>query len=145
MARKMLAKLATHNIQDVSALFSLAEKCARAVEGHAWHSLAAQAVKEDNKPNAGTQAQSGSNGNNNNNKKKAGGNQSLAGTPTTALAAAAVGGGRGLPRGDKCPRQPSNSNDGSSKCLVHNSRCHNMSECREIKKLTEEFCEKMQL
>jgi hypothetical protein len=30
----MLEKLATHNIQDVSALFSLASKCAKATEGH---------------------------------------------------------------------------------------------------------------
>jgi hypothetical protein len=30
---KMLEKLATHDIQDVSALFSLADKCARAAEG----------------------------------------------------------------------------------------------------------------
>jgi hypothetical protein len=30
---KMLEKLATHDIQDVSALFSLADKCARATEG----------------------------------------------------------------------------------------------------------------
>jgi hypothetical protein len=35
---KMLEKLATHDIQDISALFSLADKCARAVEGRAWHS-----------------------------------------------------------------------------------------------------------
>jgi hypothetical protein len=32
---KMLEKLATHDIQDVSALFSLADKCARATEGRA--------------------------------------------------------------------------------------------------------------
>jgi hypothetical protein len=31
----MLKKLATHDIQDVSALFSMADKCARAVEGRA--------------------------------------------------------------------------------------------------------------
>jgi hypothetical protein len=30
---KMLEKLATHDIQDVSALFSLADKCARAMRG----------------------------------------------------------------------------------------------------------------
>jgi hypothetical protein len=35
---KMLEKLATHDIQDVSALFRLADKCARAAEGRAWHS-----------------------------------------------------------------------------------------------------------
>jgi hypothetical protein len=35
---KKLEKLATHDVQDVSALFSLADKCIRAVEDHAWHS-----------------------------------------------------------------------------------------------------------
>jgi hypothetical protein len=37
---KMLEKLATHDVQDVSALFSLANKCAKAMEGRAWHSPA---------------------------------------------------------------------------------------------------------
>jgi hypothetical protein len=54
---KMLEKLATHNIQDVSTLFSLADKCARASKGRAWHSPAAPASKEVSKPNAGTSAQ----------------------------------------------------------------------------------------
>jgi hypothetical protein len=49
---KMLEKLATHDIQDVSALFSLADKCAKAVEGRAWHSPAAQAAKGESKPSA---------------------------------------------------------------------------------------------
>jgi hypothetical protein len=53
---KMLEKLATHDIQDVSALFSLADKCVKAIEGRAWHSPAPQATKEEIKPNAGTQA-----------------------------------------------------------------------------------------
>jgi hypothetical protein len=35
---KMLEKLATHDVQDVSELFSLADKCSRATEGSAWHS-----------------------------------------------------------------------------------------------------------
>jgi hypothetical protein len=38
---KMLKKLTTHDVQDVSALFSLADKCANAAEGRAWHSPAA--------------------------------------------------------------------------------------------------------
>ncbi len=51
---KMLEKLTTHDIQDVSALFSLADKCARAAEGRAWHSPAAQAAKgESTMPSAG--------------------------------------------------------------------------------------------
>jgi hypothetical protein len=71
----MLEKLATHDVQDVSVLFSLADK---------WES----------KPNAGTQAQGSGNGNNNNKKKKkASGNQPLAGAPT--IVATVVGGGRG--------------------------------------------------
>jgi hypothetical protein len=90
----MLEKLATHDVQDVSALFSLADKCAKATEGHAWHSPVAQVAKWDSKPNTGTQAQgSGNDNNNNKKKKKASGNQPLAGAPT--IVATAVGGGHG--------------------------------------------------
>jgi hypothetical protein len=35
---KMLEKLATHQVDTVSTLFALADKCAKAAEGHAWHS-----------------------------------------------------------------------------------------------------------
>jgi hypothetical protein len=35
---KMLEKLATHDVEIVSTLFTLADKCARAAEGRAWHS-----------------------------------------------------------------------------------------------------------
>ena len=35
---KMLEKLATHQVETVATLFALADKCARAAEGHAWHS-----------------------------------------------------------------------------------------------------------
>jgi hypothetical protein len=139
---KMLEKLATHDIQDVSALFSLADKCARAAEGHAWHSPATPASKEASKPNAGTTAQGV--GGKSKKKKKVGGSQSLAGAPIAAAAAAAAGGGRGGQRGDKRPHQPSNSDEGGAKCPVHNSTRHTASECWKIKKLAEQFCEKMQ-
>jgi hypothetical protein len=101
---KMLEKLTTHDIQDVSAHFRLADKCARATKGRAWHSPATQAAKgESTTPSTSAQAPGGGNGNDgNNNKKKAGSNQPLAGAP--AAAAAAVGRGRGGPRGDKHPR-----------------------------------------
>jgi hypothetical protein len=139
---KMLEKLATHDIQDVYALFSLVDKCARAAKGRAWHSPAAHAAKgESTMPSAGAQAPGGGNGNsgnNNNKKKKGGGNQPLVGAPTAA--AAVAGGGRG----GKRPRQSSNSDDGSTKCPVHNSTRHTAAECREIKKLAEQFREKMQ-
>jgi hypothetical protein len=35
---KMLVKLATHDMETVPTLFALADKCARAAEGCAWHS-----------------------------------------------------------------------------------------------------------
>jgi hypothetical protein len=35
---KMLEKLATHDVETVTTLFALANKCARAAEGRAWHS-----------------------------------------------------------------------------------------------------------
>jgi hypothetical protein len=38
---KMLEKLTTHNVQDVSVFFSLADKCAKAAGGSTWHSPAA--------------------------------------------------------------------------------------------------------
>jgi hypothetical protein len=34
----MLEKLATHDVETVSTLFALADKCARAAEGRAWNS-----------------------------------------------------------------------------------------------------------
>jgi hypothetical protein len=35
---KMLEKFATHDVETVPTLFALANKCARATEGRAWHS-----------------------------------------------------------------------------------------------------------
>jgi hypothetical protein len=35
---KILEKLATHDVETVTTLFALADKCARAAEGRAWHS-----------------------------------------------------------------------------------------------------------
>jgi hypothetical protein len=34
----MLEKLATHDVETFTTLFALADKCARAAEGRAWHS-----------------------------------------------------------------------------------------------------------
>jgi hypothetical protein len=138
---KMLEKLATHDIQDASALFSLANKCAKAAEGRAWHSPATQAAKGESKYNAGgpgprrwqLQQQ----------QQQEGWWQPTAGQSAHCHSCSG-GWGRGRPRGDKCPRQPSNSDDGSTKCPVHNSTCHTASECWEIKKPVKQFREKMQ-
>jgi hypothetical protein len=35
----MLEKLATYDVDDITTLFALADKCARAAEGRAWHSI----------------------------------------------------------------------------------------------------------
>jgi hypothetical protein len=36
----MLGKLSTHDVESITTLFTLADKCARATEGRAWHSPA---------------------------------------------------------------------------------------------------------
>jgi hypothetical protein len=110
----MLVKLATHDIQDVAELFSLADKYARAAGRHAWHTPRTLEVGKEGKLDAGIIAQDSGNKNKNknNSKKKAGGNnQPLAGAPT--VVAVAAGGGRG-PRGDKYPHQASDNNDGGT-------------------------------
>jgi hypothetical protein len=56
---KMLETLATHDIQDDAELFSLADKCARIVEGHAWHTSPAPEAGKDSKPNMGAATQGG--------------------------------------------------------------------------------------
>jgi hypothetical protein len=68
---KMLEMLATHDVQDVSELFSLADKYARAAEGLVWHSQPAPEAEKANKPDAGAAAQGSGK---NNKKKKADGN-----------------------------------------------------------------------
>jgi hypothetical protein len=47
--KKMLEKLATHDVQDVSELFSLVNKYARVAEGRAWHSQPAPKVGKASK------------------------------------------------------------------------------------------------
>jgi hypothetical protein len=92
---KMLENLATHDIQDVTELFSLADKCVRAAEGRAWHTPPASEAGKGGKTDASTAVQGGGSKNkNNNNKKKAdSNNQPLDGAPTaTAVVVVAVGG-----------------------------------------------------
>jgi hypothetical protein len=33
----MIEKLATHDVETVTTLFALADKCVRAIEGQTWH------------------------------------------------------------------------------------------------------------
>jgi hypothetical protein len=82
-------------MQDVTEVFSLANKCARAAEGHAWHTPPNTEVGKVGKTEAGaTTQEGGGNKNKNKKKKKASGNDHpLAGAPTAAVAAATAGGG----------------------------------------------------
>jgi hypothetical protein len=61
---KMLEKLATHDVETITTLFALADKCARAAEGRAWHSAPQIRVTQMGGSGAATQ------GGNNNMKKK---------------------------------------------------------------------------
>jgi hypothetical protein len=47
---KILEKLATHSIQDVTKLFRLAGKCAKATKGRAWHAPPTLEVRNGAKP-----------------------------------------------------------------------------------------------
>jgi hypothetical protein len=52
---KMLEKLATHDVETVTTLFALADKCVRAAEGRAWHSAPQIGVAQMGGPGAVTQ------------------------------------------------------------------------------------------
>jgi hypothetical protein len=88
---KMLEKLATHDVETVSTLFALADKCVKAAEGRAWHSA----------PQTGV-AQTGGSGavpRDGKKKKKGRGHEK---PQSTALVVTAMTGGRG--DHNKCPQ-----------------------------------------
>jgi hypothetical protein len=121
---KMLEKLATHQVETVTTLFALADKCARAAEGRAWHS----ATQAGPAHTSGSSVAAPSSGKKKN-KKNRGFDKSRIGGP--AVAAATTRGQK--PRG-KRPRQQ-RTDPGS--CLVHPGARHSATECREIQKLAE--------
>jgi hypothetical protein len=103
----MLEKLATHDVETVTTLFALADKCARAAEGRAWHSA----------PQTGV-AQMGGSGVVTQDGKKKKKNRGSERPPSAAPVVAAATGGRN--ERNKRP-QPQWGNSGS--CPVHpNSR-----------------------
>jgi hypothetical protein len=124
---KMLEKLATHDVETVTTLFALADKCARATEGRAWH-LAPQtgvaqmgglgAVSQDGKKK----------------KKKNRGSERPLATATVVVAAT-----RGRNERNKCPR-PQRGNSGS--CPVHPNSRHSATECCEIIELAKHVSER---
>jgi hypothetical protein len=121
---KMLEKLAIHQVETITTLFALVDKCARAAEGRAWHSAPQEGPAQTSEPSV-TAPGSGKK----KNKKNRGFDKSRVGGP---VAAAAVAGGQNS-RG-KRPRQQ-RTDPGS--CPVNPGAHHSAAECREIQKLTE--------
>jgi hypothetical protein len=124
---KMLEKLATHDVETVSTLFALANKCARAAEGHAWHST----------PQTGVAQTGGSGAVIQDNKKKKKKNRGLERSPSAAPIVAAATRGRG--ERNKRPR-PQRGNSGS--CPMHPNSRHSTTECREIIELAKRVSER---
>jgi hypothetical protein len=106
-----------HDVKIVTMLFSLADKCAIAAEGHAWHSTPQTGVTQTGGSGAATQGGGKK-------KKNHGHDRPQSGAPVAATAA------RGREERDKRPRQ-----QGS------NSR-HNASEYRKILKLAKRISER---
>ena len=97
---KMLEKLATHEVESVTTLFFLADKCARAAEGRAWHSAPQGGVAEAG--GSGATVQGGGNKKKNKNRGRGG---PQAGAPVAAAAApAAVAAAGGKNANGKRPR-----------------------------------------
>jgi hypothetical protein len=115
--KKMLEKLATHDVEMIPTLFALADKCARAAEGHAWHSV----------PHTGAAQAGGSGAVAQDGKKKKKKNRGNEKPHFAALVVAAATGGRG--DRNKHPRPP-RGNGGT--CPVHPNGRHSVAECREI-------------
>jgi hypothetical protein len=82
--KKMLEKLATHDVETVPTLFALADKCARAAEDRAWHMA----------PQTGTTQTGGSGAATRDGRKKKKG-RGYKRPQSTALVVAATIGGRG--------------------------------------------------
>jgi hypothetical protein len=80
---KMLEKLATHQVETVTTLFALADKCARAAEGCAWHSTPQGGPTQIGGSSAATPGSSKKK-----NKKNCGANKLQTGAPVAAAAAA---------------------------------------------------------
>jgi hypothetical protein len=124
---KMLEKLATHDMETVSTLFVLADKCARAAEGRAWHSA----------PQTGAAQSGGSGAVPRDGKKKKKKDRDYQRSRSTALVVAAATGGRG--DRNKRPRPQRGNNDS---CPVHPNGRHNAAECREIIDLAKRVSER---
>jgi hypothetical protein len=121
----MLEKLATHDVETVSTLFTLADKCARAAEGRAWHSAPQTRV--------GQMGGSGAVSQNGKKKKNRGYQKPQVAAPTVASAIRGRGGRN---------KRPRSKGGNSGSCPVHPNALHSASECREIIKLAKRVSER---
>jgi hypothetical protein len=124
---KMLEKLATHDVEIVPTLFALADKCARAAEGRAWHSA----------PQTGATESGGSGAALRDGKKKKKKDRDYQRPQSTALVATTATRGQGDRNKRPRPRK-----GGSGPCPVHPYGRHNAAECREIIDLAKRVSER---
>jgi hypothetical protein len=122
----MLEKLATLDVETISTLFALAGKCARAVEGRAWHS--APQTRASQSGGSGAVPRDGK-------KKKKGRDHENLWSTALVIAAATRG------QGDRNKRpRPQRGNSGS--CPVHPNSRHSAVECSEIIDLVKRISER---
>jgi hypothetical protein len=119
---KMLEKLATHDVDDITTLFALADKCARATEGRAWHSVPQGEVTKVGSSDVVTQG-----GDRKKRRNKNHGHEKPQFAVSVAAAAAGSQGER-----SKRPRPQGSSGDA---CPVHPNSRHHVADCRDIIKL----------
>jgi hypothetical protein len=124
---KILEKLATHDVETVSTLFALVDKCARSAEGHAWHSA----------PQTGATQSGGSGAVPRDGKKKKKKDRDYQKPRSTALVVVATTGGQG----DRNKR-PWPQRGNSDSCPVHPNGRHSAAECREIIDLAKRVSER---
>jgi hypothetical protein len=126
---KMLEKLATHDVDNVTTLFALVDKCARAAEGRAWHSVPQAEVTQVGGSDVVTQGGG--------KKKKRNKNRGHRKPQFTVSVVATAAGGQG--KRSKRPR-PQGSSCGT--CPVHPNSRHHAADCREIIKLARRISER---
>jgi hypothetical protein len=125
--KQMLEKLATYDVETVTTLFTLADKCARAAQGRAWHSAPHTGVTLMGGSGATTQ------GGGKKKKKNRGHDRPHAGAPAIVVAA------RGRDEQSKHPRQQGSD---SRSCPVYPNSRHSTSKYREILKLAKRISER---
>jgi hypothetical protein len=123
----MLEKLATHDVETVTTLFALADKCARVAEGRAWHSAPQTGVAQTG--GSGVIAQDGK-------KKKKKKNRGSERLSSAAPVVATATGGR-----NKRNKRPRSQRGNSGSCPVHPNSRHSATECREIIELAKRVSE----